>query len=558
MTYDRLSGIFGVYLLAAVGATAGILAQGPPNYDVRLFSPAGDPASEVTFSHLPDPRGEWIVFVGDVELSGAEAVYAQRRNGSDLHRLSVYAPLGTIGGFLFAADGRRVLYLADLDVDGLDELWSVEPWSSAASAIKLNVPVTGAGVLMMRASPVGDRVAYAAETASGVQVWSVSALGPAGSATRLDPSLEGGEIVQTIFFRPDGQTLVLQFTDLVAHSSRVLSVPSAGPSSAAVLLAEGLPGACLPFAADYVPDSSRLVYASFCPAGADYVLNQIWSVPAAGPATSAVSLAGSFVSGGQVKSLHLSADSQWLVFNADRLVDERFELWSVPVAGPAAALVRLNPTLVTNGDVLSDFRLSPDSTRVAYIADQASDERYFPYSVPIAGPSTSAVSLYSGPLAVAADVTSVEFTPDSSKILFRFDLAVDERYDLYWAPFDASSVQTRITNKGGGPARWVSGDWWIDGDGDRVIYVYDETSSGDRRGLGEQRILTPYTIDAKLNGTPVSGGQVTNLHLYPDGEGLLYRSDEIVNDKYQLFTVDLRRFGDGFEEGSSNAWPDTP
>ena len=39
---------------------------------------------------------------------------------------------------------------------------------------------------------------------------------------------------------------------------------------------------------------------------------------------------------------------------------------------------------------------------------------------------------------------------------------------------------------------------------------------------------------------------------------MVYRSDEVVNDKFELFTVDLRLFGDGFEDGATDAWPDAP
>ncbi len=560
MTYDRLSGIFGVYLLAAVGATAGILAQAPPNYATRQLTPSGDPTSHVNWARLIDARGEWVVFVGDVEAAGAEAVYAIRRNGSDLHRLSPYGASGAISGLYLSRDGRRVLYQGDLEVDGLSEFWSVAPWGTAGAAEKLNVPVSGTGVGFLRIPSVGDRIVYVAQTPTGKQAWSVPASGPASANLRLDAGALGDEDLVSVQVRPDGAQVAIQYIDTVAVSTRIVSVPIGGPPASSITLAEPNPGGCGAYFSDFTPDSSHLVYAAFCPDGATFVLNQLWSLPSTGPASAAVSLGGSFASGGSISSLAISPDSQTVVFRADRLVDERFELWSVPVAGPAAALVRLNPTLVTNGDVGSNFLISPDSSRVAYIADQASDERFFPYSVPIAGPSTGAVSLYQGPLAVAADAADLAFTPDSSRVVFRMDLAVDERFDLYLAPADASSAQSRITNRGvpPAPARSVAASWRIHPDGERVIYVYDELAPGDLRGLGEQRLTSPYANDLRLNGSPVAGGLVSAFDLFPDGSGLLYRSDEVVNDKYELFTVDLRLLGDGFEEGSSNAWPDTP
>ena len=97
-------------------------------------------------------------------------------------------------------------------------------------------------------------------------------------------------------------------------------------------------------------------------------------MPANGPAGAAVSLLGSLATGGQVVSLAISPDSQRIVYVADKLVDERLEIFSVPTAGPAASGVRLNATFGTAGsDVFGSPQISPDSTRVAYIADALLD-----------------------------------------------------------------------------------------------------------------------------------------------------------------------------------------
>ena len=75
---------------------------------------------------------------------------------------------------------------------------------------------------------------------------------------------------------------------------------------------------------------------------------------------------------------------------------------------------------------------------------------------------------------------------------------------------------------------------------------------------GEQRFLDPYPADLRLNGVPVAGGDVSFLELFPDGAGIAYRSDEMPDEKFELFTTDLRIFGDGFERGNLGAWGDLP
>ncbi len=396
-----------VSLLALSPSPATAQLSLPPDYAWRQFSPPGEAGSSVRYQWHIDPRGEWVVFVGDVESSGAEAVYSRRRNGSELRRLSPYGPVGAVQSLELSADGRYVIYRGDLETAGLDELWSV---------------------------------------------------------------------------------------------------------------------------------------------------------PMEGPASESVSLAGSFVEGGAISSFSISPDGQYLLLRADKLVDERFELWSVPIAGPAGAMVRLNPALVADGDVENTFEISPDSSRVAYVADQGANEAFRAWSVPIAGPSAAAEPLVSGILAAGADVTNLEFTPDGTTIVLRGDLSVGDRFDLYSVPADGSAFQVRITNDSSipGPTYSVGSTWGLHPDGVRVAYVFDEDAPNDARGLGEQRLSPHYIQDKRLNGDPVAGGRISTFRVFPDSAGTIYYSDELVDERFHLFTVDSRIFGDGFEEGTTAAWPDAP
>ena len=62
-------------LLLLTAGTAHAQLSLPPDYVRRQLSPAGSSAPSVTFQWRIDPRGEWVVFVGDVESAGAQAVY---------------------------------------------------------------------------------------------------------------------------------------------------------------------------------------------------------------------------------------------------------------------------------------------------------------------------------------------------------------------------------------------------------------------------------------------------------------------------------------------------
>ena len=547
--------------LTSASAPVPLLAQvESPPYLLRQLSPNGEAASRVASWRI-DPRGEWIAFIGDVEIAGAEAVYTMRRNGSELHRLSGYAPLDTIEQILFTANGRRVVYYGDLEVNGRREIWSAPPWGDPASAVKLNGPLTGSGAVNVLVAPTGSRVVYTAETASGFQVWSVPGAGPAASGVRIDPGLEGDEFPILIATRPDGNAVVIQLHDFTAETTRLFTVPIAGPPASAVLLAEGDPGGCHPYFAGFTPNSSRGLYFGLCPTGMGGELpTELWSVPAGGPGSAAVSLAGSLATGGAVGYFAISPDSQRVVFLADKLVNDRVEIFTVPINGPAGAGVRLNASFASAAsDVIGIPVISPDSTRVAYVADALLDERFFPYAVPIDG-STAPVSLYSGVAMIAGDAKEVAFLPDSSAVVFRMDLVVDERFDLFVRPADGSGTQARITNRGTipPPPRSVSTPWEVHPDGTRVVYVFDELAAGDKRGIGEQLIGDFYQADLRLDGIPVTGGSISGFELYPGGAGLAYRCDENQDEKFEIFTVDTRIFGDGFESATQAAWGDLP
>ena len=63
-----------------------------------------------------------------------------------------------------------------------------------------------------------------------------------------------------------------------------------------------------------------------------------------------------------------------MVYRADQKTAAVFELYSVPLGGPAVAGVKLNGALVAGGNVSGVHQFSPDSSRVVYRADQDTDE----------------------------------------------------------------------------------------------------------------------------------------------------------------------------------------
>jgi len=85
------------------------------------------------------------------------------------------------------------------------------------------------------------------------------------------------------------------------------------------------------------------------------------------------------IAGGGIETPAISPDGTRVVYVADADTDDVFELYAVNPDG--TDFQKLNPALVAGGDVSFDFAISPDGTRVVYRADADTDEVVELYAV---------------------------------------------------------------------------------------------------------------------------------------------------------------------------------
>ena len=228
--------------------------------------------------------------------------------------------------------------------------------------------------------------------------------------------------------------------------------------------------------------------------------------------------------------LQFSPDSSRVLYLADQTTDNVNEVFSVPSAGGMA--VKLNGPLVANGDVsVTRLQFSPDSSRVLYLADQTTDGVNEVFSVPSGG--GMAVKL-NGPLVAGgevSDTTTVGFSPDSSRVVYLADQTTDEVFEVFSVP------------SAGGTATKLNGPLVADGDviahvfspdSTRVLYYADQTTDG----VNEIFIVPSAGGTAvKLNGPLVAGGGVIigSLQFSPDSSRVLYIADQDTNNVTELY-----------------------
>src|SRR5206468_2841591 len=138
------------------------------------------------------------------------------------------------------------------------------------------------------------------------------------------------------------------------------------------------------------------------------------------------------------KSPWISPDSSRVVFVADALTDQVNELFSAPIDGSSPA-VRISGPMVPGGDVWNEgdpsgglvaVRISSDSRWVVYVADQDVNDTYEIYRSPIDG-SAPPLRLV-GPLPVGANILpDLELSPDGSRVVYRADRNTNDVFELF-------------------------------------------------------------------------------------------------------------------------------
>jgi hypothetical protein len=261
-------------------------------------------------------------------------------------------------------------------------------------------------------------------------------------------------------------------------------------------------------------------------------VEELWSVPADASAA-AHRLHAPGIPGSEIFAWAVWGD--YVLFTADHLSLDRFDLFRAHRAEPESA-IRLNGDLVNGGDV-AESRLSHDSTRVLYRADQRFDGVIELFSVPIDGPPEAAMRLNPTPVS-GGDVIQMSLSEDGSRALFLADTAVNDQFALWSVPVDGPA-SAAIT---------LNGDLVAGGDvelgakshGDRVTYVADALVD-DRFEAFVVPLAGPASAAVRINPDPVPGGDVLTVEaLALAGEGYVrYAGDPREDETVDWFLAPL-------------------
>ncbi len=400
------------------------------------------------------------------------------------------------------------------------------PATAASHRLSQGLPFSDVETSATELSPDGRFVVYVhdATVDNARELWSVRVAG--GAPIRLSGLLPAGASIDDFQISADSQRVVYSVDQETTGQIELYSIPIAGPEGSWIKLNDTLPAGGDVSSLQISPDSTSVIYL------ADQTTNNIldaWTVPIDGGTPTKlrpfITLAGSTVY--EFSATPISPDGERVAFRANFSDLDKYELWSARVDG-TGAVTRINGTMNAGGNVTT-LLFSPDSSRVVYRADQQSDEVFELYSVPSAG--GSAVKL-NGALTPGGDVGAYEFSPDSSRVIYRADQQTDEQVELYSVPV-AGGGATKLN--GAMVPGGVVFEALISPDSSRVAYQANQDSANAE--LYSVPLAGGSAV--KLNPTLPAGGNVYALDIAPDSARVVYLADQIEFGDLELFSVPL-------------------
>ena len=278
-------------------------------------------------------------------------------------------------------------------------------------------------------------------------------------------------------------------------------------------------------------------------------------------------LNGSLVTGGDVARFEMSPDGQYAVFLADARTNTVTELFSVPVSG--GPRIQLSGTL-PSGSAVQDFLVSPDSQTVVYWTATLDGFCTGLYATPITGGSPVNIA---GSVPAFKKLYKALFTADSLFVVFNLEhiepeVAISE---VLWVAPLAGRGGYAITSD---PCNVCSYNFEVTPTGSQVVYVLTHRfgSQLNRSDMdGTREVLADYYVrdlaitpdgdwivysniiddpfvelfsipieggdPIKLSGALVDGGRVQDFQVAPDSQLVVYRADEVVDEKMELFSA---------------------
>jgi Tol biopolymer transport system component len=485
----------------------------------------------VDFQASPD--GNFVAYIADQNSDEVFELFVV-----ELATLTVTQVSGTLvsGGdvleFKWAPDSSRIAYLADQDINDVFELYSVKP-DGTENVRQSGLLTSGRNVATFKWAPDSSRIAYSANQDFPTIVDLYTTLPGVINSDRIVSSglNNPGSQVEDFAWAPNSSRIAYRadrdilnvFELFTTFPTETTSILVSGPLVASRNVED--------FA--WAPDSLLLVY--LADQDQDDVLELYVTTPIV---TVSTRITAGLVAGRNVEDFAWAPDSSLIAYIADLDTDNVFELYTTPPDGSVNNLVSAIDPIAVPGSSVIDFAWAPDSSLIAYLADQVTNDVNELFTSP---PDGSVNNLVSGidPITVpGSNVLTYIWAPDSSRIAYRADQDTNEVLELYSAnPAPTAGPDFTKVSAPLGARQNVEEFSWAP-DSSRIAYRADQ----DTLDVIEVYTTNPLAVSdfVKVSGSLVAGGNVEEFEWDPtlNSSFLTYRADQDTLDVFELYKTD--------------------
>ena len=459
------------------------------------------------------PPAVFTANIGGTKINEPVELFSSFSNGSDIIELTGVINVGGSGtDFKVSPDGTLVAYLFQKS-NGNFEL-RVVPVEGGA-VIRISQALSDdSDVVEFNWSPDGFRIAYLADDVIDGRFELYTNLSQGGDNVKVSGDLPPGGRVQAFEWAPDSSLIAYTADQNILGEFELFSTPDTEADPARVSR-QILPNDGDVTEFGWSPGSIRIAYLSDQRSSGEFELF-ITNLRAGGGNVQ--------ISGGGVNVLEFA----WAPDLANESIAYSTER-AIFTASPeeADSGIQVTPALPIDGSI-ADFAWAPNSSRIAYRADQ---DFFGDIELFTVRPDSSNNIQISGALVTGGDVTDFVWSPDSNFIAYRANQDSVLIFELYVATPDVSESDTK-----------VSGDMILTGsvepifswspDSARVAYRANQITAN----AIELFTSTPdgQTND-RVSGDLFSGGDVLEFKWAPDNSGIGYIADQESDEFFELF-----------------------
>jgi Tol biopolymer transport system component len=496
-----------------------------------------------------------VVFIADKDTDGVNEIYVSLDDGDSVLKLSgTMVAGGDVIDFKISPDGTRVAFRADRDTDGVIELYVNSINGGIPIKVHTDFPF-GRNVELLPAlpannldifswSPNSNWIAYIADQDSDT-VYELYVSAPDGSSNfKVSGSLVGnGNVIDfewapdnsRIAYRADEDTLGVYelYTTTPSATPTFNKVSSIAPGGGDVVVPRpGFPndtaGTLSLDAFEWAPNSSVIAYV------ADQIIDNVFELFTVPPDGSAPPTEVSAISGSPFDVLEFkwAPDSSRIAYRADQNTEEIYELFAALPTGGVP--VKESGNLSGLQDV-TEFQWAPEipTSQIAFLMDQDADGEFELFTAIKAGADIPV--RVSANLSGLLDVTGFKWAPDSSLIAYRADQNTDEVFELFTTPPDGSAAPLEVS---------FIDTLVADGDVSEFVWAPDNSRiaySANQENVGVIELYGSFpdgsaNVEISLIDTLVADGDVSDFQWAPDSSRVAYLADQDTDGVFELFS----------------------